>query len=196
MFVINACGDGEAKSLFSESSIGDTDGDGAPEFLDAWGHPISFARWAPGFDSDIQANANLLNDPPPSQSNNTDWDAAAKASHDPFDLFRVDPDAFRLVPLIISAGRDESFGLRLLPGVSVPTPAPSTGTWLWRGISDPRVSYTLSKTVSNNYLFLLPRLTPYVRAVDPVGSVNVYLGADDGSKTATDNIHNHLIGTR
>ena len=60
MIVINACGDGEAKTLFSESTIGDTDGDGAPEFLDGWGHPISFLRWAPGFVSDIQLNVNDL----------------------------------------------------------------------------------------------------------------------------------------
>ena len=28
------------RDLFNESSIGDTDGDGFPEFLDAWGTPI------------------------------------------------------------------------------------------------------------------------------------------------------------
>ncbi len=61
MIVTLACGDGEAKTLFKESEIGDTDGDGAPEFLDGWKHPISFLRWAPGFDSQIQLNLNTLN---------------------------------------------------------------------------------------------------------------------------------------
>ena len=29
--------------------IGDTDDDGAPEFLDGWGRPIEFIRWPTGF---------------------------------------------------------------------------------------------------------------------------------------------------
>ncbi len=44
----------------ARADIGDTDGDGALEFLDGWGHPINFLRWAPGFDSQIQINANQL----------------------------------------------------------------------------------------------------------------------------------------
>ena len=105
MVIMMACGDGEARTLFGESSIGDTDGDGAPEFLDGWGHPINFLRWAPGFDSQIQLNANDLAMPP--DSSDTAWTTAAAGDHDPFDLFRVDPLAFRLVPLIYSGGRDE-----------------------------------------------------------------------------------------
>ena len=43
------------RDLFNESSIGDVDQDGFPEFLDAWGTPIRFLRWAPGFtDSELQ----------------------------------------------------------------------------------------------------------------------------------------------
>ena len=37
------------RDLFNESSIGDTDSDGFPEFIDAWNTPIRFLRWAPGF---------------------------------------------------------------------------------------------------------------------------------------------------
>jgi hypothetical protein len=33
---------------------GDTDQDGMPEFLDAWGQPIEFLRWAPGYESALQ----------------------------------------------------------------------------------------------------------------------------------------------
>jgi prepilin-type N-terminal cleavage/methylation domain-containing protein len=32
----------------------DTDQDGMPEFIDAWGKPIEFLRWAPGFESALQ----------------------------------------------------------------------------------------------------------------------------------------------
>jgi type II secretory pathway pseudopilin PulG len=180
MVIMNACGDGEAKTLFAESSIGDTDGDGAPEFLDGWGHPISFLRWAPGFTSDVQQNANELPDftaiPPTSIGSNVTWENAAKNDHDPFDLFRIDIAAFRLVPLIISSGRDGSFGIRM-----------NTDNY-WQGLAVP------PSTTFN--LGTAPILSPYAKVHDPTDGANVYLGADDGSKTLTDDIHNHLIGTR
>jgi prepilin-type N-terminal cleavage/methylation domain-containing protein len=178
--VINACGDGEAKSLFAESVIGDTDGDGAPEFLDGWGHPISFLRWAPGFVSDIQSDANDLPDasalPPTSIGSNAQWEEAAKLDHDPFDLFRTEIAAFRLVPLVVSAGRDESFG------IFMPSNAASD---VWIGNPASNTTFSVSSP---------PLLTPYKKVTD--GSVTAYAGTDDGSNTATDNIHNHLIGTR
>jgi prepilin-type N-terminal cleavage/methylation domain-containing protein len=185
MIVVNACGDGEAKSLFSESGIGDTDGDGAPEFLDGWGHPISFLRWAPGFVSDIQANANDLPDstavPPTNVGSNVPWEEMAKRDHDPFDLFRIDFAAFRLVPLIISSGRDESFGIRM-----------NTSNY-WQGIGNPSSTFTLPLATITT-----PVISPYAKVTDPADSATVYLGTIDTKDTtaATDDIHNHLIGTR
>jgi hypothetical protein len=43
-----------AGSSFSPNEVGDADGDNMPEFVDAWGNPIQFLRWAPGFNSDMQ----------------------------------------------------------------------------------------------------------------------------------------------
>ena len=51
MFVTS---DPEAREQFNESEIGDVDEDGCPEFIDGWGRPIMFLRWAPGFRSDLQ----------------------------------------------------------------------------------------------------------------------------------------------
>ncbi|HQI77471.1 MAG TPA: prepilin-type N-terminal cleavage/methylation domain-containing protein, partial [Candidatus Latescibacteria bacterium] len=52
---ITAAGGEDARRQFRASEIGDTDGDGFPEFLDGWGRPIFFLRWAPAFnDSDFQ----------------------------------------------------------------------------------------------------------------------------------------------
>ena len=126
MVITLACGDGEARSQFHESDIGDTDGDGAPEFLDGWGNPISFLRWAPGFDSQAQLNANLLGDRPPlppqnPTSLNATWIEAANNNHDPYDMYRVDVAAFRLMPLIYSAGRDEEFDIVDAPDYVVDT---------------------------------------------------------------------------
>ena len=43
-----------AGEQISANDIGDADGDGMLEFHDAWGNPIHFIRWAPGFVSDLQ----------------------------------------------------------------------------------------------------------------------------------------------
>jgi prepilin-type N-terminal cleavage/methylation domain-containing protein len=175
MIITLATGDGEARRLFGESSVGDTDGDGAPEFLDGWDHPISFLRWAPGFDSQIQINANVLGNPPTEVGNNTEWESAARGDHDPFDVFRVDPAAFRLVPLIYSAGRDEELGLWDASGYAA-----------WQGITNSNSSFNASN---------LQSLSPYQVATDPDDTASEYLGtAMEG--TATDNVHNHLLGQR
>ncbi|MCC7475598.1 MAG: prepilin-type N-terminal cleavage/methylation domain-containing protein [Pirellulales bacterium] len=171
MIITLATGDGEARALFGESTIGDTDGDGAPEFLDGWGQPINFLRWAPGFESQIQLDANQLGNPNP---NNAVWTSAAAADHDPFDLFRQDPLAFRLVPLIYSGGRDETFGIRLVkPHVA------------WLGVAN---AYVLPNT--------LKPLTPYAEAADANDGSSDFLGTPNTDGTATDNIHNHLLGLR
>ncbi|MBA4016379.1 MAG: hypothetical protein C0483_04250 [Pirellula sp.] len=39
---------------FTSADFGDTDRDGMPEFVDSWGRPINFLRWAPGFVSPAQ----------------------------------------------------------------------------------------------------------------------------------------------
>jgi hypothetical protein len=79
------------------SNIGDTDGDGVPEILDAWGRPLGFIRWPVGFvDPD----------------NDT-------SSTDEFDPYLTDfgnfvatvPRPFSVRPLIISAGPDREFGI-------------------------------------------------------------------------------------
>jgi len=118
MVVTMACGDGEARTQFHESDIGDTDGDGAPEFIDAWGHPICFYRWAPGFDSLTQLSYPQLNEirfkaVAAGLNSNVEVTKAVAKDHDPFDTFRLQPNAFRLVPLVFSAGGDEKLGLDL-----------------------------------------------------------------------------------
>lgn len=89
---------------FSERDIGDTDGDGMPEFIDAWGNPIEWIRWPAGFTSPLQP---VVNEPldlnnivqatniilglspdgilPDGRDNRT-----SDERHDPFDLWRLD----------------------------------------------------------------------------------------------------------
>jgi hypothetical protein len=181
MIITLATADGEARSLFGEKTIGDNDGDGAPEFVDGWGNPINFLRWAPGFDSQVQSNANTLVNPPPAAANPNnpnDWQTRAATDHDPFDLFRTDAAAFRLVPLIYSPGRDEESGLHAAPEFV-----------RWRLPSPPAVS-----VAPNNVPHLSPRLTPYGKG--GLSSSDPYLGTAASDGTSTDNIHNHLLGLR
>jgi prepilin-type N-terminal cleavage/methylation domain-containing protein len=85
----------EALEHFSTADIAMPDGDGWRVFVDAWGQPINFLRWAPGFTltglSDIQTG----------ESDN---------DHDPFDPLYVSTD-YKLMPLIYSAGRDRLYCL-------------------------------------------------------------------------------------
>jgi prepilin-type N-terminal cleavage/methylation domain-containing protein len=74
---------------FREAEFGDKDRNGAPEFVDGWGNPIRFLRWAPAFVSRYQP------------------EAAATMSHDAFDRYGRDPLALTtLFPLIFSCGPD------------------------------------------------------------------------------------------
>ncbi|MCX7429816.1 MAG: prepilin-type N-terminal cleavage/methylation domain-containing protein [Planctomycetia bacterium] len=82
--------------------VGDVDADGAKEFLDGWGKPIAFLRWAPGFSSPYSPIQ--FNDP--------------SKYHDPIDDAGLDNTAFALYPLIYSPGVDGDYGL-----------VPSDGDW-------------------------------------------------------------------
>ena len=97
----------DALEGFRPDELGDTDNDRATEFVDAWGRPIVFLRWAPGW---LPPMSTLQTDDP-------------DLRHDPFDPFRVDsqkadrrlPDrsGYALVPLIASGGPDEITGITL-----------------------------------------------------------------------------------
>jgi prepilin-type N-terminal cleavage/methylation domain-containing protein len=116
-----------AREQFTPSEIGDVDNDGWPEFIDAWGNPIKFLRWAPAFaESDIQAKAWRYD------KAQDKWvvdlnamDRASRDDHDPFDPARVDlvqnpgnsypPRGWRLAPLVYSAGPDGIYGINVRP---------------------------------------------------------------------------------
>lgn len=175
--IMYACGDGEARSLFSEKDIGDTDGDSAPEFLDAWGNPIQFLRWAAGFESDAQLNPYRFG------TDQSAWVKAADADHDPFDMYRRDRFAFRLVPLIYSAGNDEEFGIETNDVEQV---------WYTAG------GVTNANPNVPPYSYFAPHLSPYqqISPTIPFTGTPIDGSGQPNTAAATDNIHNHLVGTR
>ena len=58
-------GDTTALDYFKESEIADTDEDGMPEIVDAWGRPIQFLRWAPGFATTAGPDNEIADGPNP-----------------------------------------------------------------------------------------------------------------------------------
>ena len=97
LYKIVSIGSPEAMENFNQNEIGTTS-DGKPIFIDGWGNPISWLRWAPGCKgfSDIQTGDPL-------------------ADSDPFDPRNVDvdvsnnkPRGFHLIPLICSRGSEIS----------------------------------------------------------------------------------------
>jgi prepilin-type N-terminal cleavage/methylation domain-containing protein len=110
----------DALETFHGSEIGDTDGDGLPEFLDAWGHPILFLRWTPGFSgSDKQPNVIpntvIVASEDQKEKEWTKWlkDNRAVESQkysDPFDEDDI-TDSWFLYPLVYSAGADGMYGI-------------------------------------------------------------------------------------
>jgi len=176
--IVMLAGGEEARQQFSDDEIGDTDGNGLPEFIDGWGRPIYWLRWAPGFnESDVQPN--IPADPPADRD--FAIDQAVRYDHDPFDTRKVDfalvgdsdpryqatggkraVGAWRLVPLIYSAGPDGEYGL-------------------WVNLKDKSYAWSLNAT--------------YAAVLDPDLNKNVLMG-QPVFPTFYDNIHNHRLEVR
>ncbi|MGA2799146.1 MAG: type II secretion system protein [Thermoguttaceae bacterium] len=160
----------EAMSQFGENEIKDLDGDHWPVFVDGWGNPIMFLRWAPGFlppDSEIQSG-DPVND------------------HDPFDSRRTCPANYRLIPLVYSAGPDQA-------GHDVNND-PKFGIIRGGMINNKDITnyYSVDPTINT-----LDELNPYFKIPTAngdklIGSVTDTTDPDPG-KNHFDNIHNHRI---
>lgn len=113
----SAVAGGPALEGFHPSEIGDKDGDGYPEFWDAWENPIGWLRWPAGYPSDLNvsykgtlpANPNTSLPPSPDAFDpyrtHSNWDAPSASPPGPVQK------PWTLVPLVISAGPDGVFGL-------------------------------------------------------------------------------------
>jgi prepilin-type N-terminal cleavage/methylation domain-containing protein len=96
MIIARSGFDPYAIEQFRNDEIGDTDNDGAPEFLDHWGRPLIFLRWAPGFS--IYSGVQVAN---------------PTTHHDPMDPQGIDSAGYCLIPLIASGGEDGLTGLQV-----------------------------------------------------------------------------------
>ncbi len=94
-------GGGSALESFGPTEISDIDGDGFPEFIDAWGEPISWIRWPAAYTSEL----------------NLGYKASSPDAFDPLRTAAQWNDnsltqkPWTVVPLIVSAGPDRQFGI-------------------------------------------------------------------------------------
>ncbi|HBE67288.1 MAG TPA: hypothetical protein DDW52_03975 [Planctomycetaceae bacterium] len=167
MIVANAnYSGGSALETFNPSEIGDTDEDGLPEFLDAWGNPIRWIRWPSGFASPLNLPYN-----PNLNTGNADamdplradwrwssnrWQTAAGTPAKPW----------LLVPLVVSAGPDEVFDIAFDQAQGI---AYATHQWSAGGVY----------SADNAYYFP----DPYIGSFDSNG---IYTGLGLGSAIDTD----------
>ena len=107
--------DPDALENFSPTDIGDPDHNGCKVFLDAWGNPIRFLRWAPGFVSPLQpewtaASQNDMRMPDQFDPGGI-YHAPTPGSIGPLGGGRVWGNTFALYPLIYSAGPDGHYDI-------------------------------------------------------------------------------------
>ncbi|MDM4016552.1 type II secretion system protein [Roseiconus lacunae] len=157
-----------------DTQIEDTDGDGIPEILDAWGRPYEFVRNPIGFDSPTIKNFDPSGSTPAEQY---------PFDPDPFDFLAADlrfdesthPGAgglpasayfpVFLPPMVVSAGLDGEFGLRLsYVNTDTSTVEPELGVNV--GYSASSVRYP-----ARTYVPSYPTV-PIVRYPDPFNDVS------------------------
>ncbi|MFM9067220.1 MAG: type II secretion system protein [Planctomycetota bacterium] len=170
---MNEEGTNAVLDYFPASEIGDVDKDGMHEILDAWGRPIVFLRWAPGFYSDRQSQ-NGVTDP------------------DPFDPLKVDPryldsdttnDPFLLFPLIMSAGSDGAYDINTDGWPSPEMEKKSLNTFFY--------SMTDFPVGMRNDPYWLGDPS---KAQKPLYFIGTLLDSNQNGKLEYgDNIHNHLL---
>ena len=185
----------DAVEQFRSDEIGDFDKDGAAEFLDGWGRPISFIRWPAGADwSVVQQTAPNVT----AAITAGTLPAGSKPAPDPMDPLKVSADNINdanspydtaLIPLIYSGG----------PNSSLDDPTPTGGDYGlntsrmvaasgWLHGVDPtsasfvtQVSGALGKTRR-------PTSPPWAGAVNPADPL--------AARAARDNITNHDLITK
>ncbi len=179
MIVTMGLEDNDTLENFSQSEIADPNGTGAKYFVDAWGNPIKFLRWAPGFVSPLQVSM-ATNDPRLS----TLFDQT-----DPTGVYGTPPTTYALYPLIYSAGPD---GFYDIVEDAYVTPLTTATAFHYSSTTPPNNPFA---TLSNSSF-------PNKNSANPDGSIGrPQISAADAATGRTalgnsDDITNHAIGYR
>ena len=174
ILTVNAGTGSRGRPFLSENEMGDVDGDGMPEILDAWGEPIRFLRWAPGFSRPLAAPPSA-----PIQHFSPIQVADPSSAPDPFDPRGIYAK-YALYPLIISAGPDKKWDMAFTFGTD-------------------QLHYADPKYATANDPFRDWSLTAADSLLGLVGDDDLLglVGDDDdvGNDNFVDNLYNHLMET-
>jgi prepilin-type N-terminal cleavage/methylation domain-containing protein len=113
MIVTLGSEEGATQEFFKESDTADSNHVGLKEFVDGWGNPIRFLRWAPAFVPSKLADSALQFD---DQVTDSSGNKVYKFP-DPFDPFRI-YGGYAIYPLIYSAGPDGITDIQVEPSSS------------------------------------------------------------------------------
>lgn len=165
----------------SPRDIADTDGDGMPEIIDAWGTPIRFIRWPAGFQRVNPYNPN----PSAVAYANTSMIQDGQGNH-PFDHFNVNLDVLTVDPLVVKPV--PRFGFFIFPLVYSCGPDLEADLAVDVDSSSGPFTYSLPDVGDNN--------NPYA-PLSSSGGTAFMMGRPDGNGDGkdqwSDNIHNHAL---
>jgi hypothetical protein len=92
---------------FTDKEVQDTDADGLPEFVDAWGNPLQFFRWPLFYHSDLQRGQVIT--PDPTNSNNWTLSPPYVGMFDQRELDPTDSNQQLLAPVWWSSGYNNAY---------------------------------------------------------------------------------------
>ena len=172
LIIAHGTDDADALTHFSQSDIGDVDGDGLSEFLDGWGRPIGFIRWPAGFASPRQTR-----DETKDFDQFNPWRIVDIQTPTPADRAPPPgaPRRFALYPLIYSGGPDKKYDLA----------TGGVGAAIHYAWGSPPTGYV------DPYLYVKESSTGQVFQIGQPSDNDT-----DGSLDHGDNIHNHDLVIR
>lgn len=199
-----------ALEFFSENELTDIDNDGMPEISDAWGNPINFMRWAPGFTKITTEDVAQYEELNPGRSDIGKFRLYPNAQrgsmgtlqsirisdpHDVLGLYANNPlgvrrpttgqvhVTFALYPLVMSAGPDQIADIRTRPG---PNQTPGA-------VFETRDITQNSPPPNNPFAWSFAYDTVNAAFLDY--SVGSWRDDGNGKDNSADNIHNHSLAS-
>ena len=193
ILVTNAVGGIPMIEDFRSSDIQDTDGDGVPEIVDAWGTPIHWMRWPAGY----WLTYNIRDELNSAIRATRISDTRLAMGRDSIDYLNSDQGfvssskgrSFELRPVVVSAGPDQQFDMLFSPdysGASTAMNPLSYGRMVWPTVTgeypDPFCrQYVVYDYLSSSY-------DKYATTAN-TGLVGAYFDADaDSDDQSVDNI--------
>ncbi len=127
--LISASMSADERAEFRDKEYADTNNNFMPEFIDGWGNPIRFLRWAPGVVSDVQIHEPVdyhdpfdqyglqigaANQSGPADDINKNPPPQAGSEPAPLTATGIQEWGYAILPYIYSAGPDKEYGIHQL----------------------------------------------------------------------------------